>query len=125
MAGVSDTSPEAEAFLRQLLRSMPFERKWRQMSSLYHAGKQLHAAGIKARTPNATPELIYADWQRQRGLDVTLPLRGDPFVYGSEEASQVVQHVVGALEQSGIAYAIGGSWASSFYGKMRFTQDAD
>jgi len=34
MARISDTTPEAEAFLRQLLRSMPFERKWRQMSLL-------------------------------------------------------------------------------------------
>jgi hypothetical protein len=125
MAGISDTTPEAEAFLRQLLRSMPFERKWRQMSILYHTGRQLHAAGMLARRPDASPEDVQADWRRQLGISESLPFRGDQHVYGSEEANLIVAHVVRALAQCGIAHALAGSWASSFFGKMRFTQDAD
>jgi len=37
----------------------------------------------------------------------------------------VLADFVGILEQLGIAYAIGGSLASSVYGTVRFTQDAD
>src|SRR5262245_36931460 len=118
MARLSDTTEEAEAHIRQLLRAMPFDRKWRQMSILYHTGKQLHAAGMLARKPDATPEQIHIDWLKQRGLDETIPLRGDPFMYGSEEANLVIGHVVRALEACQITHAITGSWASSFWGKM-------
>jgi len=61
MAHISDTTPEAEALLRQIWRNMPFERKWRQMGILYHTGKLLHAAGMRARNPNVSPEAIHAD----------------------------------------------------------------
>jgi hypothetical protein len=125
MGRISDTTPEAERFLRELLRTMPFERKWRQMSVLYHTGKQLHAAGLRGRNPAVTPEEIHADWVRQCGLVEVPPGRGDPMMYGSEEANLVLGHVVGVLDRLGIAYAIAGSWASSFHGKMRFTHDAD
>lgn len=37
----------------------------------------------------------------------------------------VLQEVIGILSHLGIAYALGGSWASSLHGKMRFTHDAD
>ena len=37
----------------------------------------------------------------------------------------ILEDFTGILEQLGIAYAIGGSLASSIYGKVRFTQDAD
>jgi hypothetical protein len=38
---------------------------------------------------------------------------------------EVVERLAGVLDSLGIAYAIGGSLASSVYGVMRFTQDAD
>lgn len=37
----------------------------------------------------------------------------------------VLKDLTDTLDQLGIAYAIGGSIASSLYGKVRFTQDAD
>ena len=37
----------------------------------------------------------------------------------------ILENFVSILEEFGIAYAIGGSIASSVYGKVRFTQDAD
>src|SRR5262249_52097955 len=125
MAQLSDTSPEAERFLRQLLRAMPFERKWSQMGALFHTGKHLHAAGYRARHPDATPEQIHADWVRQVGLEqVPLPL-GGPAMFGSDEATRVLEHVIGIFDQLGIPYALSGSWASSLHGSMRTTFDAD
>lgn len=38
---------------------------------------------------------------------------------------EVVQRLINVLDALGIPYAIGGSMASSTYGTMRFTQDAD
>jgi hypothetical protein len=42
-----------------------------------------------------------------------------------EEALAVTLHVIGALEQLRVPYVVGGSIASSIYGKPRATQDVD
>lgn len=41
------------------------------------------------------------------------------------EHTEVLQEIIAALSRLGIPYALGGSWASSLLGKMRFTHDAD
>jgi len=41
------------------------------------------------------------------------------------EELMILSNFIDILEQFGIAYAIGGSMASSIYGEVRFTQDAD
>ena len=38
---------------------------------------------------------------------------------------EILESFTTILEQLDIAYAIGGSMASSIYGEVRFTQDAD
>ena len=43
----------------------------------------------------------------------------------NEDNVAVVEEVIGVLGQLSIPYAVGGSWASSLLGKMRFTHDAD
>lgn len=125
MAGLSDTTPEAERVLLDILRAMPFERKWRQMGVIYNTARKLHAAGVHARHPHATPEEVHADWLRQAGLEGLVPTIGRVKVMDNEESLRVVEHVAEALRQLGIAHALAGSWASSFHGKMRFTHDAD
>lgn len=42
-----------------------------------------------------------------------------------EEALAVTRQVIGALEHLGVPYVVGGSIASSIYGKPRATQDVD
>lgn len=42
-----------------------------------------------------------------------------------DEALAVTLQVIGALERQGVAYVVGGSIASSIYGKPRATQDVD
>lgn len=44
---------------------------------------------------------------------------------GETHHIEVVERLTDMLDSLGIAYAIGGSMASSAYGPMRFTQDAD
>ena len=40
-------------------------------------------------------------------------------------ASRAFAHLRSAMEQSGVRYAIGGSWASTAFGEARFTNDVD
>jgi hypothetical protein len=42
-----------------------------------------------------------------------------------DENLRVIQHVIAAFTQLEIPYALGGSWASSFHGRVRMTHDAD
>ncbi len=125
MAYLSDTSPEAERVLCEILRTMPFERKWRQMGMMYRTAKHLHAAGIRARDPEATPEKIHRDWMRQAGLESYPTRAGKSQAMENEEVLRVVEHIVTVLQQLGVTHALAGSWASSIHGKMRFTHDAD
>ena len=99
MAGLSDTSPEAERVLLEVLRKMPFARRWRQMGQIYHTVKSLHAAG------------------RAEGME-------SPMI-APDENIQVLEEVIAALSTLNIPYALGGSWASCLFGRMRSTLDAD
>jgi hypothetical protein len=51
-------------------------------------------------------------------------IEGRP-VNGSDDNLPVVLEVIAVLTRLDIPYALGGSWASSLLGKMRFTHDAD
>src|SRR5205809_1049144 len=101
----TDTSVEAEQVLREICRRMPLERKWRQLGVIFETAQLLRQAGLQARgiTQGGTPATMTT----------------------SNENLRVVQEVIAVLDQLGIAYALGGSWASSLLGKMRFTYDAD
>ncbi|UCG49167.1 MAG: hypothetical protein JSU94_05160 [Phycisphaerales bacterium] len=44
---------------------------------------------------------------------------------GDREQTKVIEEVAAALDELNIGYAIGGSVASSLYGTVRFTRDAD
>jgi hypothetical protein len=123
--GLSDTSPEAERVLREAYRQMPFDRKWRQMGAIYRTARLLHAAGVRSRLPGASPEQVRRSWMAET-LDESLvaALEGRPMT-GNEENLPVLRQVIAILSRLDIPYALGGSWASSLLGKMRFTQDAD
>ena len=99
MAGLSDTSPEAERVLLDALRKMPFARRWRQMGEIFQLANTLRAAG-RARNE-------------------------EPALNGPNENLQVLEEVIAALSRLGIPYALGGSWASCLFGQMRLTLDAD
>jgi hypothetical protein len=122
---LSDTSPEAERVLLDAYRKMPFDRKWRQMGAIYRTARLLHAAGVRSRAPDATREEIRQSWMAATLDDALLQaMEGRP-VNGNDESLPVIREVIAVLTRLGIPYALGGSWASSIQGKMRFTHDAD
>lgn len=49
----------------------------------------------------------------------------EAYLMSNPQEIMVLADFVGILEQLGIAYIVGGSLASSVYGAVRFTQDAD
>jgi hypothetical protein len=125
MAGLSDTSPEAERVLLEVLRRMPLSRKWRILGELYQNGRALHAAGFLFRHPVATPHEIRQHW-------MVLTLGSAPPARTSDLATERpmqnlsdLREVLSVLSKLGIPYALGGSMASSVYGVPRYTHDAD
>jgi hypothetical protein len=128
MAGLNDTHPEAEQVLREAFRRMPFTAKLRQMNALYRTARLLHAVGVRSRNPSATEELIQEEW-RNTAAGVGPPGPGDQFrrrgMVPSKENVEVVQEVAAVLTRLGVPYAVGGSWASSVFGKPRLTLHVD
>ncbi len=105
MTRLTDTSPEAEQVLREVLRRMPLERKWRQLGAIFQTARVLRVLGQQACPPDRE--------------------RTEPTMLNPTENLTVVREVIAVLDRLGILYALGGSWASSLLGKMRFTNAAD
>ena len=122
---LSDTSREAEQVLRECYRRMPPEQKLRQVAALYRTARFLHAAGVRQRHPSATAADIAADWRTQAFSPALLAQLGESPVPSSDDNLPVLQEVLAAFARLEVACALGGSWASSLLGKMRFSYDAD
>ncbi len=125
MTRIGDTSAEVENRVREILRVMPFHRKWQQMGAIYHTGKVLFAMGFRLRRPEATDEEIQSAWLTT-SLESNISLPSGRFdVSSTNDNLRVLKEVIDAFTSLTIPYALGGSWASSILGKMRFTLDAD
>jgi len=122
---ISDTSVEAEQVLREIERKMPFDRKLRQMGEFYRTARLLHAAGERARNPEITPEQIHHAWLVVALGEALASQIRERAVNPNDENLPALRHVVAIFLGLNIAYAVGGSWASSLLGKPRFTYDAD
>jgi hypothetical protein len=125
MTKITDMSPEAERVLREVYRNMPFARKWRQMADLLQTGKVLHGAGVRLRKPAATDEEIRASWVAANLGKAWAEKARRPAMEGQKDNLHVLLEVLAVLTRLEVPYALGGSWASSLMGKMRFTNDAD
>jgi hypothetical protein len=125
MARLTDTSPEADRVWTELYRALTPGKKWLILGQAFQTGKVLHAAGVLQRTPRATEAEIRREWLAEylgeRAPLVTEGAKMDP----AQQNLGVVREVVKALDGLGIAYALGGSMASSVHGIARYTQDAD
>jgi hypothetical protein len=122
MTFLGDTSAEADRVLSEVYRRMPLEKKWRQLGEAFETARLLHAAGCRLRDPEASAADIHSSWLRVQ-YDSTTPVVGLP----TETMSNlpVLRHVLAVFDQLGIAYALGGSMASSIHGVPRFTRAAD
>lgn len=99
--GLCDTTPEAQAVLDEVYRRMPIDQKWQLLWQAQRRSRLLSETGSQMRD------------------------RGSVSMGQAGEDLNVLRRVITALENLGILYALGGSMASSIYGVMRSTQDAD
>jgi hypothetical protein len=124
---LDDTTPEARRVLIEVSRHMPLRRKLQLLDDAYRFGRSLHAAGCRLRNPHVTPHEIQADWIRHTAGDELARVfeRSMNVQLQPPEQQRVIRIVIEAFEQMGIAYAVGGSQASSVHGIRRGTEDAD
>jgi hypothetical protein len=125
MSGLSDTSPEIAAMLVDIYRRMPPDQKWQQLRQMYRRARAFHATGVRLLNPHATDEDILAAWIRDQ---LHLPFEGlSPAraTGANMTGTNDLQSVIDVFRRLGIAYALGGSMASSIYGESRHTNDAD
>lgn len=125
MAGLSDTSPEAERVWREAYRRMSAGRKWLLLGQMYQDGRALHAAGVRLRNPSATPKDIHEHWLTVAvGLSPELEARKPAEERPMQNLTEL-REVLAVLTRLEIPYALGGSMASSVHGIARYTRDAD
>jgi hypothetical protein len=126
---ISDTRPEAEAVLIDLLRQAPSWRKIRMMEQLNQQMRALSLAGVQARHPNADETEVQRElaaiWlgpelaaQISGSLAERWPLSNLTNIM-LNEATAVTLQVVTILEELEIPYVIGSSLASTFHGVAR------
>ena len=126
MIGLSDTSPDAERVLYEAYRRMSPARKWKNMSDDYRMARDLHAIGMRFRTPGVSVAEIQASWlEHTLGFPCPVPIPGGLVDPVAQDYQAVLRFVIRALDRMGMKYAIGGSIASSMHGPGRFTRDAD
>ena|SRR5438067_10567702 len=126
MTGVTDTAPEVERLMYEAYRRMTPARKWQNLRDDYRMARALHAAGMRHRNPAVTLAEIQADWIRSLlGRPCPVPIPESLMEPVNQEYQPVLRFTLRTLERLGIAYAIGGSVASSLHGASRMTRDAD
>jgi hypothetical protein len=125
VAGMSDTSPDVERVLTEVFRQMTPARKWHLLGRAYDQARALHAAGLRREAPGITAREITVDWARRAlGIDIPPPAR-DPARRPDMANLHDFIEVAAVFDRLGLAYALGGSMASSIHGVIRHTNDAD
>jgi hypothetical protein len=125
MVKLRDTSADAERVLIEVHRRMPIGQKWLHLGQMYDAARALHAAGMRLRNPDATPDDIHLRWLRNSlGPSAEVPLR-EPVAENPMTNLREIRLLVRIFAALQVRCAIGGSVASSIHGIERFTRDAD
>jgi hypothetical protein len=125
MARLSDTSPEAERVLLEVYRRMPVGQKWLHLGEMFRDARALHAAGFRLRNPGATPRQVHEDWLIRTLGFAPAGVIPEPATDGPMQSLSDLREVLRVFTDLGIAYALGGSMASSVHGIDRYTRDAD
>lgn len=122
----SDTSREAQRVLTESYRAMAPDRKLRLLGQEYRLARSLHEAGFRRTRPRASRSEVRESWGVMvLGLETWKTVNRSDIMDDEMEPLAVLREVAGAFDALGIAYAVGGSWASSLYGEARMTRDAD
>jgi hypothetical protein len=122
---LTDTTPEAEAVLRGVMRRRTPAQKWLQLGELFRDARLLHAVGVRSRQPGALVREINRSWLAMHGKPDLAPTSDHAIWEQPMPNIRDLREVLGVLARLDIPHALGGSMASSVYGVDRYTQDAD
>lgn len=130
-----DTAPEIERRQMAILRALPVWRKFELMAAMNRALSTLALRGLRAADPRADEREVRHRFtglqlgqEAARRLHAARESRGYKLEQGISMASdpiEIILTVVAALDRIGVAYYIGGSFASGAYGVYRATADVD
>jgi hypothetical protein len=123
---LSDTAPDIQARMYEAYRHMSPSRKWKNLCQDYRMARALHAVGLRRRKPGIGLVAIQADWiESVWGSPCPVPIPDALMEPVEQEYQPVLRHAIRTLDRIQIAYAIGGSIASSLHGVGRMTRYAD
>ncbi|MEW4570895.1 hypothetical protein AB1L88_23760 [Tautonia sp. JC769] len=112
--------------LAEAYRRMPAERKWQIVQEELRRIRLLHDLGYRRRHPEATAEQARHAWVAAVLGPVSFPDAPEgQAVNAPIEQLETLRDVILAFDRLRIAYALGGSLASSLHGAVRATRDAD
>ena len=126
MRQLSDTSDEARKVLTEAYRALSPARKLRMISEEFRLAYSIHHAGWRRLHPTLSESEIQESWRSMiLGHSLSGPIKGKITMSEELDNLAVLRQVLAAFEDLSIPYALGGSWASSYYGEARMTRDAD
>lgn len=121
MTPITDTAPEAEQVWIETHRRLTPDQKWQILGEAFVSAALLRAAGQRLRDQ-------FDSSGRQLNNATSTPSVAQetkPVVDQAPANLEILREVVAVFDRLNIAYALGGSMASSLHGIARFTQDAD
>ncbi len=111
--------------LTDAYRRMSAARKLQLQAVDFRSERELHEAGFRKREPGATLGDVRTSWNLIRLGEIPRASAAEDRMDQPLDNLDVVREVIAAFDRLGIAYALGGSWASSYHGEPRSTRDAD
>ena len=118
---LSDTSLKAREVYFQRLKGMTPSERLGLGAALWNAGHSVQRAAVLRTNPDADEAEITFRLAVTR-FQSELARKASENIMSPADAFEPLRS---ALEQAGIRYAIGGSWASTAFGELRFTNGVD
>jgi hypothetical protein len=122
---------KAEVIRVKGYRAMPARRRAEIAQGLVRTGRLTVARAIRRQKPNLSPrEFEIEQWDRIYGRDWAKRIREQVRTRapkGTQDMDdwRVLARIVKVLETNGLPYAIVGGYSAIYWGRPRFTQDAD
>lgn len=119
-------NPTVEALQFQRFREASAAEKFDMLARLNADARQLALVGLRRQYPDATEAVLQQKLsERLLGERLLYSVEGTIAMSGDLRPIDVLLYVTQALEALDVEYAVGGSIASTLYGIVRTTNDAD
>lgn len=118
-------NPTVEALQFQRFREASAAEKLDMLARLNADARRLALVGLRRQHPDASETVLQQKLAERLLGEHLFPTEGAVAMSEDLRPIDVLLHVTQALEALGVEYAVGGSIASTLYGIVRTTNDAD